>query len=341
MRLEEFDYYLPPELIAQEPLPGRDASRLMVLNRRKGTIEHRHFSEIGSLLPGGGLMVLNDSRVIPARIFCKKADTSGRVEVLLTRRHTDTLWEGLIKPSRRVRPGTRLIVKDDELEILVLSRNSYGTRQLELTFSGDFWKLLDTYGQMPLPPYIKKRLENRERYQTVYAREAGSVAAPTAGLHFTPEIFTGLTRRGIDTTFVTLHVGPGTFRPVKAPQIEEHRMETEHFSISSESAGKINSALLREKTVIAVGTTVVRTIESAYRINELNSGSEGWSDLFIYPGFSFKATGVMITNFHLPRSTLLMLTSAFAGREFLLEAYREAIEMRYRFYSLGDAMLIL
>ena len=341
MRLEDFDYHLPPELIAQEPLPQRDESRLMVLDRRERSVAHRRFNEIGPLLPPGCLLVLNDSKVIPARLFCRKAETLGRVEVLLTRRLSGKVWEGLVKPSRRVQPGCRLVVEGDAIEMKVLSRNSYGTRQLELAYSGDFWELLGKFGHTPLPPYIKKNLADRSRYQTIYAREEGSVAAPTAGLHFTPAVFQDLEARGINRAFVTLHVGPGTFRPVKCSDISSHKMESEYYSINSENTAKIRDALTSGREIVVVGTTAVRTLESAWLRNRLVSACEGSSDLFIYPGFPFQVTRMLITNFHLPCSTLLMLVSALAGREFVLEAYREAIARRYRFYSLGDAMLVL
>lgn len=341
MNLRDFEYKLPPELIAQEPLSRRDASRLLVLNRSTGEIRHLMFRDIQDLLPAGSLMVMNDSRVIPARLYCRKAGTGGRIEVLLTRRHSEHVWEGLVKPSRRVSGGCRLIVKENELEITANSRNSHGTRMLDLHFSGDFMYLLEKYGETPLPPYIKAPLDDRERYQTVYAREEGSVAAPTAGLHFTPDVLAKLKEAGISNLFVTLHVGPGTFRPVKVSSVEDHRMEAEYFSLSDATAARIREAKEGNRKIIAVGTTVVRTLESAFGINRLAAGISGWSELFIYPGFTFQVADILLTNFHLPCSTLVMLASAFAGRELLFNAYAEAIRERYRFYSLGDAMLIL
>ncbi|MDQ7821922.1 MAG: tRNA preQ1(34) S-adenosylmethionine ribosyltransferase-isomerase QueA [Candidatus Eremiobacteraeota bacterium] len=340
MRLEAFDYFLPPGLIAQEPLPERDCSRLMIVRRKEGTISHSTFRELPSLLPAGSLLVMNSSKVIPARLMCRK-QSGGKVEVLLTRRLTDTRWEGLLRPSRRVPAGTRLEVPGHALAITVVARCPGGSSTVELHYEGDFWELLSKCGRTPLPPYIKKNLEDDRRYQTIYAREKGSVAAPTAGLHFTEALFEKLGRGGFRKAFITLHIGPGTFRMVKTDEIEKHRMEEEYYSIPAETADAIREARCEGRTVVAVGTTTVRALESAYDSGAILRRPEGPSSLFIYPGFRFSIVEALITNFHLPRSTLIMLTSAFAGRDLLMEAYQEAIREQYRVYSLGDAMLIL
>jgi S-adenosylmethionine:tRNA ribosyltransferase-isomerase len=341
MKILDFDYPLPSELIAQEPSLPRGNSRLMVVRRERGTIEHRHFSELPSLLPPKCLLVLNDSRVIPARLFCRKIGTGGKVEILLTRRLHEKRWEALVRPGRRLPPGTMLVQEKGSLQIAIRERTPYGTRIVELFYEGDFWELLGHCGETPLPPYIKRALSDLSRYQTIYADERGSVAAPTAGLHFTDAIFDELHRRSIEHAFITLHVGPGTFRPVKVENIEEHIMEREFFSLSPDAAAKIGEAKLAKKKIIAVGTTSVRTLEAAVSGgNPLMAGS-GDTDLFIYPGFRFSLVHGMVTNFHLPRSTLFLLVCAMAGTDLMQKAYKEAIKEKYRFYSLGDAMLIL
>ncbi len=341
MELKEFDYHLPPELIAQEPLPVRDESRLMVLERSKGTILHRYFRDITGYLPSDSLLVMNNSKVIPARLFCRKDKTGGNVEVLLTRQTAPMQWEGLVRPGRRVQPGCRLIVEEGVLEFEVISRGALGGRTLSVHCEGDFWELLERHGHTPLPPYIKKSLDDPTRYQTVYASIRGSVAAPTAGLHFTPPLFAELKKKGIDTASVTLHIGPGTFRQVKNERIEEHSMESEYFVIDEATVSRIDEAGKAGRRIFAVGTTSVRTLESAYDRKGCLQRKEGFTELFIYPGFNFSVVQGLITNFHLPRSTLLMLVSAFAGTDFIRRAYQEAIREKYRFYSLGDAMLIL
>ncbi|MHC9540347.1 MAG: tRNA preQ1(34) S-adenosylmethionine ribosyltransferase-isomerase QueA [Vulcanimicrobiota bacterium] len=341
MELKEFDYHLPPELIAQEPLTTRDESRLMVLDRSNGTILHRHFRDITGFLPSDSLLVMNNSKVIPARLFCRKDKTGGNVEVLLTRQTAPMLWEGLVRPGRRVQPGCRLIVEEGVMEFEVISRGTLGGRTLSVHCEGDFWELLERHGHTPLPPYIKKSLLDPARYQTVYASVRGSVAAPTAGLHFTPSLFSELKKRNIDNTTVTLHIGPGTFRQVKAEIIEEHSMESEYFTIDEAAASQIDAARKAGRRIFAVGTTSVRTLESAHDREGVLQKKEGHTELFIYPGFRFSVVQGLITNFHLPRSTLLMLVSAFAGTDLIRRAYQEAIREKYRFYSLGDAMLIL
>lgn len=341
MELKDFDYNLPLELIAQEPLPNRDESRLMVLDRSSGTIVHRHFRDITGFIPSDSLLVMNNSRVIPARVFCRKYKTGGNVEVLLTRQTAPMQWEGLVRPGRRVQPGCRLIAEEGVMEFEVTSRGTLGGRTLKVHCDGDFWELLERHGHTPLPPYIKKTLHDPARYQTVYASIRGSVAAPTAGLHFTPSIFAQLKKKNIETATVTLHIGPGTFRQVKSENIEEHSMESEYFTISEAVVSQIDTARKAGKRVFAVGTTSVRTLESAYGREGVLQRKEGHTELFIYPGFRFSVVQGLITNFHLPRSTLLMLVSAFGGTEFIRRAYQEAIIRRYRFYSLGDAMLIM
>lgn len=341
MRTSEFDYHLPPELIAQTPIEPRDASRLLVLHRRDGSIDHRHFRDIRDYLKAGDLLVANDSRVIPARIPCRKIPTGGRVELLLLSRKGERIWEALVG-GRKVHIGTELSVGVSEAEVRgrILAVTNSGGRLVE--FSEPIEPLLERLGVIPLPPYIHEPLADEERYQTVYARIQGSVAAPTAGLHFTPELMDELRSMGVEFAFVTLHIGLDTFRPVSEENIEEHRMHAEYCSLDVGTAERINRARAEKRRIIAVGTTTVRVLETAARGREEGVASfAGWTDLFIYPGFKFRVVDAMITNFHLPRSTLLMLVSAFAGKALIEQAYREAIEKRYRFYSFGDAMLIL
>ncbi|GFN23194.1 tRNA preQ1(34) S-adenosylmethionine ribosyltransferase-isomerase QueA [Thermanaeromonas sp. C210] len=341
MRVEEFDYYLPPELIAQEPVEPRDSSRLLVLHRRDGRLEHRRFYDLPQYLEKGDILVLNDTRVIPARLFGRKAGTGGRVEVLLLSPLGGDRWETLVRPGRRVPPGTRLIFGQGELEARVLSTTDEGGRVLEFAYRGSWEDILARLGRVPLPPYIRRELPDPERYQTVYARHPGSAAAPTAGLHFTPRLLEKIREKGVEVASILLHVGLGTFRPVKEETVEKHRMHAEYYIVLPETAEAINKARARGGRVVAVGTTVVRTLETVATPEGRISPGEGYTDLFIYPGYSFKAVDCLITNFHLPRSTLLMLVSAFAGREKILQAYRVAVEEGYRFFSFGDAMLIL
>lgn len=341
MELRDFDYELPPDLIAQEPVTPRDASRLMVVRRESGRIEHRIFRDLPQYLRPEDVLVLNDTRVLPARLLGVRPGTGGHVELLLLRRLDASRWEVLARPGRRVRPGSTVSFGDGGLLATVLETTESGGRIVEFQYEGVFEEVLDQLGQIPLPPYITRALEERERYQTVYSREKGSAAAPTAGLHFTPELLDRVRGAGIETLFLTLHVGLGTFRPVQVERIEEHRMHAEYYSVSRETAAAINLRRSSGGRVVAVGTTTTRTLESAARAGgEILPGS-GWTDIFIYPGYRFKAVDALVTNFHLPRSTLLMLVSAFAGRDLMLEAYREAIREKYRFFSFGDAMLIL
>jgi S-adenosylmethionine:tRNA ribosyltransferase-isomerase len=343
MRVDLFDYDLPKELIAQHPLPQRDLSRLMVLNRADESIEHSRFYMIGEYLRPGDILVINDTKVIPARLFGKKARTGGRVEMLLLREIKPRIWEVLIKPVRKLYPGVILEFGSGELKAKFLGRSPSGVFTVSLRYDGELREILDRIGKPPLPPYIKREPDekDRERYQCVYAEKNGSVAAPTAGLHFTEELLGKLEERGIGITRITLHVGLGTFQPVKAEIVEKHKMHSEFFQVPPEAAEAIMNARSRGGRVIAVGTTSVRTLETVADEEGNIAPSSGYTDLFIYPGYRFKVVDGMVTNFHLPRSTLLMLVCAFAGREFTLRAYREAVKKGYRFYSYGDAMLIL
>lgn len=342
--LDSYDYHLPPELIAQEPLPERDRSRLMVVNKLTGVIEHRYFYELPRLLKPGDLLVFNDSRVIPARLWGRREDTGGKVELLLIRRLSgegqgQEKWLAMTNPGRKAHPGSRIVV-ENKVTAEVESRDEEGYRVLNFQTEEPLNRVLWEIGSMPVPPYIKKELQEPESYQTVYSREEGSVAAPTAGLHFTSRVLEELASRGIEQVYLTLHVGPGTFLPVKNSDIREHRMHCEFFEISRQAAQSINRARRENRRVIAVGTTSCRVLESVAETGGTVQEGHGWTDLFIYPGYEFKAVDGLLTNFHLPRSTLLMLVCAFAGRELVLEAYRKAAEERYRFYSFGDAMLL-
>ena len=339
MLLSDFDYELPEELIAQTPVEPRDASRLMVLDPVEKTIAHRHFFELQDFLVPGDTLIFNDTRVIPARLIGRKEPTGARVEVLLLRRVEGDTWETLVKPGKKALRGTTIRFSG-ELSCEVTGHTDFGGRLVTFNYQGIFEEILDRLGETPLPPYIHEKLEDRERYQTVYSRESGSAAAPTAGLHFTPELLEKIKNAGVNLGFLTLHVGLGTFRPVKTEHIEEHVMHSEFFSIGEETAKLIRETKAAGKRVIAVGTTSIRTLESAaVGINEIY-GKSGETSIFIFPGYEFKIVDAVVTNFHLPKSTLIMLISAFAGREFTLEAYREAVKEKYRFFSFGDAMFI-
>ena len=342
MRLEEFDYDLPPELIAQRPLPRRDASRLMVLHRDDERIEHRTFPEIREYLRAGDGLVLNNTRVLPARLFGHKEGTGGRTEVLLLSPLGDGVWEALLRPGRRMHPGTRLVLGDGRLHATVLGRGEDHTFRVRFDEVADFRSRLEAIGEVPLPPYIRRKAdeEDRERYQCVYAHEDGAVAAPTAGLHFTPTVLENLRADGIEIVEITLHVGLGTFQPVQVENIEEHRIHSEYAELDEEAAERLNRIRAEGGRLVAVGTTSVRTVETAARDGTIRP-FRGHTDLFIYPGFTFHATDALLTNFHLPKSSLLMLVAAFAGYDFIRRAYAVAVEERYRFYSYGDAMLIL
>ena len=340
MKTSDFYYELPEELIAQTPLERRDASRLMVLDKNTGKTEHRRFFELPELLRPGDCMVFNDSRVLPARLFGKRP-TGGAVEVLLLTDKGGKRWECLVRPGKKARPGDRLSFGDGELEAEIEEILDGGNRLIRFDYQGIFIEILERLGRMPLPPYIHEELKDAERYQTVYSRELGSAAAPTAGLHFTPELLEKIREKGVDTAFITLHVGLGTFRPVKEDNIEDHDMHSEFCQISREAADKVNAAKERGSRVIAVGTTSCRTLEAFSDSSGHLEPASGWTDIFIYPGYSFKCVDALVTNFHLPESTLLMLISALAGRDRVLAAYREAVQERYRFFSFGDAMMIV
>lgn len=339
MKTRDFWYALPEELIAQTPLERRDASRLMLLNKRTGEIGHRVFSQLPELLLPGDCLVLNDSRVIPARLFGKR-DTGGAVEVLLLNDRGNGIWECLTRPGRKTPVGTRLHFGDDELTAEVVGLESDGNKLLQFHFRGVFLEVLEHLGHVPLPPYIQTELQDAERYQTVYANEPGSAAAPTAGLHFTRELLIELENKGIELNRITLHVGLGTFRPVKEEDLTKHEMHAEYCSISSSTAERINAAKREGRRIIAVGTTSCRTLEAVADDNGSVKPFSGQVNIFIYPGYRFKCIDGLITNFHLPESTLIMLVSALAGREAVLNAYKTAVHERYRFFSFGDAMLI-
>lgn len=341
MELKDFDYILPPELIAQKPLSQRDASRLMVVDKVSGRWEHRYFYEIVKYLREGDALVLNNTRVIPARLLGVKEGTGANIEVFLLNRIDRDTYEVLVKPGKRVKIGTRIRFGKDELIAEVIGHTPEGGRVVRFYYSGIFEEVLDRLGQVPLPPYITEPLEEKERYQTVYSQYEGSVAAPTAGLHFTEQLLEKVKTMGVEIVFLTLHVGLGTFRPVQTEKIAEHKMHAEFYSISAEAAGLINRIREKGGRVIAVGTTSVRTLETASDKNGMLHPSSGWTDIFIYPGYQFKIVDGMITNFHLPKSTLIMLVSAFLGRGKTLSAYEEAVKERYRFFSFGDAMLIV
>ena len=340
MQLSDFYYDLPQELIAQDPLLKRDNSRLMVLNREEGTIEHKHFYDVISYLKEGDCLVINDTKVIPARLIGEKEGTGAAIEVLLLKRLDDCTWETLVKPGKKARVGARIIFGGGKLVGEVIDIVEEGNRIVRFEYEGIFEEILDELGQMPLPPYITHKLEDKNRYQTVYAEHEGSAAAPTAGLHFTKELLEEIKAKGIKIAHVTLHVGLGTFRPVKVDEITEHHMHSEFFMIDEEAAEKINRAKETGHRVICVGTTSCRTVESAADENGHLEAKSGWTQIFIYPGYKFKVLDCLITNFHLPESTLIMLVSALAGREHVLAAYEEAVKERYRFFSFGDAMFI-
>ncbi len=340
MKTSDFYYDLPPELIAQTPLARRDGSRLMTLDRETGAVSHRHFYDLPSLLRPGDCLVLNDSRVLPARLLGHRVPTGGAVEVLLLNDQGDGLWECLAKPGRKLHAGAELSFGDGQLTATVEAEESEGRRLVCFHYDGIFLEILEQLGRMPLPPYIKEELEDGERYQTVYARETGSAAAPTAGLHFTEALLQQLVDQGIRLAYITLHVGLGTFRPVKADEITEHHMHSEFCRIDAATAQLLNETRRQGGRIVCVGTTSCRTIESFAAEDGSFTERSGWTDIFIYPGYRFKAMDALITNFHLPESTLVMLVSAFAGREHVLSAYAEAVRQRYRFFSFGDAMFI-
>ena len=341
MKRTDFYYELPEELIAQDPLEDRSSSRLLVLDRKSGAVSHHVFRKITEYLKEGDCLVINDTKVIPARLIGSKIGTGARIEVLLLKRKENNIWETLVKPGKKMKAGAKISFGDGLLTGEVIDIVEEGNRLILFSFEGIFEEILDQLGQMPLPPYITHQLQDKNRYQTVYAKHTGSAAAPTAGLHFTPELLRAIEERGIEIAKVTLHVGLGTFRPVKVDEITDHHMHSEFYQIDEEAAKKINRAKATGNRVICVGTTSCRTIESAADESGHLKAKSGWTDIFIYPGYEFRALDGLITNFHLPESTLIMLVSALAGRENVLAAYEEAVKERYRFFSFGDAMLVI
>ncbi len=342
LKVDLFDFHLPEELIAQTPLEQRDASRLMVLNKETGSVKHHMFHDLLDYVQEGDCLVLNDTRVLPARLFGTKEDTGANIEVLLLKQTQGDTWETLVKPAKRVKEGTVISFGDGRLTAVCKETSDQGGRLLEFNYEGIFYEVLEQLGEMPLPPYIKERLDDQERYQTVFAREQGSAAAPTAGLHFTEEMLEQLKEKGVHIAFLTLHVGLGTFRPVSVDDLEEHDMHSEFYQVSEGTAALLNSVREKGGRIISVGTTSTRTLETiATEHNGKFVASSGWTNIFIFPGYKFKAIDGMITNFHLPKSTLIMLVSALAGRENVISAYEQAVAEKYRFFSFGDAMLIL
>ncbi|WP_301401034.1 tRNA preQ1(34) S-adenosylmethionine ribosyltransferase-isomerase QueA [Staphylococcus haemolyticus] len=341
MNVEEFDYDLPESLIAQTPLKDRDQSRLLVLGRNSGNIKHKHFKDVINYLETGDTLVLNDTRVMPARLFGLKEETGAKVEMLMLTRIENNDWEVLLKPAKRIKVGNKLSFGEGKIIAECIEELDQGGRIMRLHYEGILEERLNELGEMPLPPYIKERLDDPDRYQTVYAKESGSAAAPTAGLHFTDELLDEIRAKGINIAFITLHVGLGTFRPVSVEDINDHEMHSEYYQMTQETANLLNQTKKEGHRIISVGTTSTRTLETIRRdYNEFVAVS-GWTDIFIYPGFTYKAIDGLITNFHLPKSTLVMLVSAFSSRENILNAYKEAVKLEYRFFSFGDAMLII
>lgn len=340
MNLDLFDYNLPEELIAQTPLEKRDEAKLLVLDKVTGEIEHKKFYDIISYLEKGDTLVLNNTKVLPARLLGEKTDTHALIEVLLLKNLGENTWETLVKPARRIKEGTIVSFGDGRLKCRCTKVLDEGIRHFEFIYDGIFLEILDSLGAMPLPPYIHEKLEDKTMYNTVYAKEEGSAAAPTAGLHFTNELLKKIEEKGINICYVTLHVGLGTFRPVKVDDIKKHHMHSEYYNMSKEVAKKLNETKKNNKKIIAVGTTSTRVLETVMKNHNQFEESAGWTDIFIYPGYDYKAIDSLITNFHLPKSTLVMLVSALAGRENILNAYNKAVEDKYRFFSFGDAMFI-
>ena len=340
MTTEDFDYDLKEELIAQTPLEKRDSSRLLTLNKQNGNIEHKVFTDIIDYLKKGDTLVLNDTKVLPARLIGEKEDTKAIIEILLLKNIKDDIWECLTKPARRIKIGTIITFGNGLLKAECIKEEDEGIRHYKLIYNGILMEILDKLGTMPLPPYIHEKLKDQSRYQTVYAKEIGSAAAPTAGLHFTKELLKKIEKKGVNICYITLHVGLGTFRPVSVEKIEEHKMHSEFYSMNQETADILNKTKESGGRIIAVGTTTTRTLESILLKDNKFKACSGWTDIFIYPGFKFKAIDCLITNFHLPKSTLVMLVSALAGRENILNAYKIAVDNNYRFFSFGDAMFI-
>jgi len=340
MDISSFDYYLPSGYIAQEPLRERDNSKLMVLNRKTGSVQHKKFYQIVEYFQPGDLLVLNNSKVVPVRIYGHKTKTGGKVEALLVNKLSDNIWESLLRPGKRVRIGTEILFSSELKGEVISKNNEKGLYLIQMHFNGNFNEILYKIGKMPTPPYIKKELNNSELYQTVYAQEEGSIAAPTAGFHFTKILLDEIKSKGVEVIFLTLHIGRGTFEMMNVEQVEDHIMKPELYTISVENKKILNQAIRNNRRIIGVGTSVTRALESSVKDNKILEGTR-WTDLFIFPGFNFRVINLLITNFHLPRSTPLMLASTFAGKDVLLNAYKEAIKEKYRFYSFGDSMLII
>lgn len=340
MKTEDFDYNLPEELIAQTPLEKRDHSRLLVLDRKTGEMEHKHFEEITDYLGKGDVLVINNTKVLPARLFGVKEDTQAHIELLMLKEVEKDTWQCLMKPAKRIQVGTKITFGDGRLQAKCIEKKEEGIGIFVFSYEGIFLEVLESLGEMPLPPYIHEHLKDKNRYQTVYAKEVGSAAAPTAGLHFTQNLIEKIKKKGIEIVEITLHVGLGTFRPVQVEEIEKHKMHSEFYSMSEESASKLNQAKKEGRRIIAVGTTSTRTLETIMSLYGEFRPCSGWTDIFIYPSYTFKAIDGLITNFHLPKSTLLMLISSFSTREIILKAYQEAVRQNYRFFSFGDSMFI-
>ena len=340
MKTSDFYYDLPQELIAQEPLKDRSSSRLLTLDKSTGAVAHRHFYDIVDELNEGDALILNDTKVLPARLYGAKEGTGGAIEFLLLHKHTLDTWEIIVRPGKKAKPGARFVFGNGELKAEIIDVVNDGNRLVKFSYDGVFEEVLDALGEMPIPPYITKKLEDKNRYQTVYAKNPGSAAAPTAGLHFTPELLDKIRKKGVNIGYLTLHVGLGTFRPVKADDITDHKMHSEFYILPSETAELVNKTKANGKRVVSVGTTATRVLETAGMNGLPLTEQTGWTDIFIYPGKEFHVIDALITNFHLPESTLIMLVSALAGRENVLNAYKRAVEEKYRFFSFGDAMFI-
>jgi len=340
MKVEEFDFNLPEELIAQTPIAKRDSSRMLVLDKKTGNVEHKYFNNLVDYLDNNTVLVLNDTKVIPARLYGVKEETEALIEILMLKELENNTWECLTKPAKRVKAGTVISFGEGLLKARCIEIKEEGIRVFKLEYEGILYEILDKLGEMPLPPYIHEKLEDKDRYQTIYAKNIGSAAAPTAGLHFTNELLEQLKEKGVEIVYVTLHVGLGTFRPVSVENINDHKMHSEFYQMSKETAEVLNNAKLNNKKIISVGTTSTRTLETIMNLYGEFKECSGWTDIFIYPGYKFKAIDSLITNFHLPKSTLVMLVSALAGKENVMNAYNEAIKEKYRFFSFGDSMFI-
>ena len=340
MKTDDFDFYLPEELIAQTPLEKRDESRLLVLDKQTGEIGHRHFTDIVDYMEEGDTLVLNDTKVMPARLYGVKEETLAVIEVLLLKDEGNNVWECLTKPAKRIKEGTVVSFGDGKLKARCISVLDEGIRKFQLEYKGILYEILDELGEMPLPPYIHEKLKDKDRYQTVYAKNIGSAAAPTAGLHFTTDLLSKIKNKGVNVAYITLHVGLGTFRPVNVEDVTKHKMHSEYYVMSDEVADLLNKTRESGHKIISVGTTSTRTLETIMSLYGTFKGCSGWTDIFIYPGYKFKGIDYLITNFHLPKSTLVMLVSALAGKEKIMKAYNEAVKEKYRFFSFGDSMLI-